>query len=63
MLVGQRHLLPALEFASLADGMWLFVQNEVPALSVWEFLALPGLALAQLRDLIGQISSLVMDLG
>jgi hypothetical protein len=61
MLAARRRSAPALQFANLADAMCSFVRIEFPSLPAWEFLRLPGLALEQPRNLIGQISSLVME--
>jgi hypothetical protein len=61
MWAARRHSSPALQVANLGDAMCSFVQNEFPSLPVWEFLGLLSLVLGQPRNLIGEISSLVMD--
>jgi hypothetical protein len=61
MLAARHRSTPALQFANLADAMYSFVRIEFRSLPAWEFLRLPGLALGQPRNLIGEISSFVMD--
>jgi hypothetical protein len=61
MLAARRRWAPALQFANLADATCLFVRIEFPSLPASVFLGLQGLAFEQPRNLIGQISSFVMD--
>jgi hypothetical protein len=61
MLAARHHSHPALQFVNLADAISLSLQSEFPSLPALEFQGQLGLALGQPRNLIGQISSLVMD--
>ena len=61
MLAARRHSPPASQFATLADALCSFVQSEFPFWPAWEFLGLLGLVSGQPRNLIGRISSLVME--
>ena len=60
-LAVRRHSPPASQFVNLVDALCSFVEGEFPSLPALEFQGQLGLALGQPRNLIGQISSLVMD--
>jgi hypothetical protein len=60
-LAALRQPRPALQLVNLSDAMCLFVQSGAPFLPALEFQGQLGSALKQPRNLIGQISSLVMD--
>jgi hypothetical protein len=60
-MAAPRHSRPALRFVNLADAMRLFAQSGFPSLLALEFQGQLDSALQQPRNLIGQISSLVMD--
>ena len=61
MLAAPRQSRPALQFVNLADAMGLSVQSGFPFLPALEFQEQLDSALKQPRNLIGQISSLVMN--
>jgi hypothetical protein len=60
-LAAPRQSRPALQFVNLADAMRLSVQTGFPFLPALEFQGQLDSALKRPRNLIGQISSLVMD--
>jgi hypothetical protein len=60
-LAAPRRSRPALQFVNVADAMRLFAQSGFPSLPALEFQGQLDSALQQPRNLIREISSLVMD--